>query len=123
MHYVVLFFGVLVVLGGAAVLIKPTWIFGIFSKYGDSSGLHLFAVIVRLILGIALVMSAAFSRYPLVLEILGWLTIATAIVLSVMGRERFKKLIAWAHGIKPERQRAMGLVGIVFGAFLIYAVY
>ncbi len=122
MTYIILLFGILILSGGALLIFKPDSIFSQFKRYGDSLGLHVFAVIVRIILGIALVIGAAESRYPVVLQILGWLTISAALVLSMIGRERFKGLINWAVGIKPLFQRLMGILAVLFGCFLVYAV-
>lgn len=123
MTVIVLVFGVLIFIGGLTALLKPSYIFSIFSKYGDSIGLHVFAIITRIILGIALLFAAGDSKYPLLLKILGALTLLAVIILGAIGRERFKKLIKWSLSFKPNAQRVMGFVGIIFGAFLFYAVY
>ncbi len=102
------------------LIVKPDYIFSIFTKYGDTLGLHVFAVIVRLIFGVTLVIGASESKAPVVLEIIGWLLISAALLLSVIGRERFKGLIKWSVGISPITQRLMAAVGILFGCFLIY---
>ena len=123
MNNIVLLFGVLILLGSVTLIVNPKYILGIFANYGDTPGLHIFAIIVRIILGIALVIAAADSKYPITLQILGWLTLIVVFVLSAMGRERFKSLIKWSLGINPSIQRMMGFFGILFGSLLFHAVY
>ena len=123
MNNIVLLFGVLILLGSVTLIVNPEYIFGIFANYGETPGLHIFAIIVRIILGIALVIAAADSKYPIALHILGWLTLIVVLVLSAIGRERFKSLIKWSLGINPNIQRVMGFFGILFGSLLFQAVY
>ena len=123
MNNIVLLFGVLILLGSVTLIVNPKYILGIFANYGDTPGLHIFAIIVRIILGIALVIAAADSKYPIALQILGWLTLIVVFVLSAMGRVRFKSLIKWLLDINPSIQRVMGVFGIFFGSLLFHAVY
>ena len=55
MNNIVLLIGVLIMLGGVTLIVKPDCILGIFANYGKTPGLHVFAIIVRIILGIALI--------------------------------------------------------------------
>ena len=123
MNNIVLLFGVLILLGSITLIVNPEYILGIFANYGETPGLHIFAIIVRIILGISLVIAAADSKYPIALQILGWLTLIVVLVLSAIGRERFKSLIKWSLGINPNIQRVMGFFGILFGSLLFHAVY
>ena len=123
MNNIVLLFGVLILLGSITLIVNPEYILGIFANYGETPGLHIFAIIVRIILGISLVIAAADSKYPMALQILGWLTLIVVLVLSAIGRERFKSLIKWSLGINPSIQRVMGVFGILFGSLLFHAVY
>ncbi len=120
MIYVVLLFGLLITISSVVVIVKPNYIYSVFTKYGDTLGLHVFAVIVRIILGVTLVIAASESKAPIIMEIIGWLLISAALLLSVIGRERFKGLIKWSVGISSITQRLMATVGILFGCFLIY---
>ena len=122
MIYIILLFGALISLGSALFIVRPNKLFSILTKYGDSLSLHLLAVIVRILLGVALVIGASDSKYPIVLQIFGWLLIFVASVLGVIGRERFKSLIKWSVKLSLLLQRLAAVLGILFGCFLIYAV-
>ncbi|MFC1494044.1 hypothetical protein ACFL6W_02080 [Thermodesulfobacteriota bacterium] len=122
MTYIILIFGILVLLGGLIILIKPDYIISIFRKFKNSFGFHFIAVIARIILGIALITGSCNSKYPLILQILGWFTLAAALVLGLMGRKRFIKMIEWTVELSQTCKRIMGFFGILFGCFIIYAV-
>ncbi len=122
MIYIILLFGVLMSLGGAVLIIRPEFIFSILTKYGDSLSLQIFAVIVRILFGVALVIGASESKYPIVLQIFGWLLISAALVIGGIGRERFKKVVKWSVKLPTLIYRLASVLSILFGCFLIYAV-
>lgn len=122
MFYLVLFFGAMLVLIGAAVIVRPDAIFGWMRRQSGSLGIHVVAVVVRLILGGALIVYAPESRFPVTLAVLGWITVAAAITLAVMGRTNFQKLMQWAMTFTDRFGRVAGTLALLMGAFLIYAV-
>lgn len=81
-----------------------------------------FAVIVRLVLGLALIIAAPDSRFPLVFQGLGWIAIVAAVALAFMGRQGIRKLVAWVERFSPVILRFWLLLGMAFGGFLIYGV-
>src|SRR4030042_4462806 len=101
MTYIIILFGIFIIFAGTILIVRPDYIMNHFTKYGDSFSLHFFAVLVRVILGVAFVIGAPGSKYPLILQIFGWFSISAALVLSVIGREKFKSLIKWTIKIKP----------------------
>lgn len=84
-------------------------------------GIHL-AVVLRLLLGAALVIAAPHSHFPLIFEILGWFAIVAAVVLLFLGRARLRKFIAWFQHMPRPLIRVWLLCGVVFGAFLAYGI-
>jgi hypothetical protein len=122
MSYLVMLFGAATLAAGVVMVISPETIFNLIQKHSRSLGMHVLAVVVRLILGAALILCAADSKYPTVILILGWITVAAAIVMGIMGRRHFIRLIAWALGIPSVFRRFGGLLAVFFGCFLVYAV-
>jgi hypothetical protein len=120
--YFIFTFGTLIAFAGFFLLLRPSFLFDLIRKHQNSSGLYGLAVLVRVILGIALVGAAPTSKFPLAMAILGWVAIAAAIFIGGMGRTRFSKLMAWALGLSAEWGRVSGLGAILFGGFLVYAV-
>ena len=122
MNYIILLFGAAILVSGIIIVINPESIFGLMRRKSDALSLHILAVVVRIVLGILLVYYAPETKYPTVILILGWLSIAAAITLTVIGRTNFIRLISWALRFSNPFGRVGGLFAILFGGFLIYAV-
>ena len=80
------------------------------------------AVLVRLVFGVALLLAAPGSRYPLVLNLLGWLALAAAVGLAIMGRARLRRFIGWFERLSNLAIRCWLLFAIAFTAFLIHSL-
>ena len=117
----IILFGALTLLAGIVILVNPEIIFGFLSKHREKTGLQVLAIAVRLVLGALLVYQSDASRYPLVIEVLGWLAIVAAVTFSVIGRRNFRRLMSWALSLTKPYGRIGGVVAAGFGAFLIYA--
>ena len=79
-----------------------------------------FGVIVRLVLGAALIIAAPNSLFPFVFRVLGWIAILAALALIIIGRKNTRKLIAWFEQLSTPVIRLWLLFGMAFGGFLIY---
>jgi len=122
MNYLVILFGIATIFAGAILVINPETVFGLLRRNLASTGLHITAVVVRVILGAALIGCAAASKYPTAILIIGWVTIVAAVVLAIMGRANFKRLMSWALGVSSSFARMGGILAIFFGGFLVYAL-
>ena len=122
MNYLVMIFGAATMAAGVLIVLNPETIFGPIRRHYESFGMHVLAVAARLVLGTALVMCAPASLYPKVIITIGWITLAAAFVLGIIGRTHFKRLIAWALGIPGVYMRLGGLLAALFGGFLVHAV-
>ena len=122
MNYIILLFGTATIVAGIIIVINPETVFGLIRKKLESLGLHILTVVVRIILGVALIMCATESKYPTAILILGWITIVAAFVLGIMGRNNFRRLMSWALSFSHSFLRIGGFLAILFGGFLIHAV-
>ena len=121
MTTLIILFGALTLLAGVVIVFDPDRLFGLLNKHVDKFGLHVLAVVVRLVLGALLVYLADASRFPLVIEIIGWLSLTAALFLAVIGRARFRRLMTWALSMVRPVARMGGILAAAFGAFLVYA--
>jgi hypothetical protein len=117
----IIIFGALTLLAGLIIIINPENIFGLLRKNSDKLEMQILAIIVRLVLGVLLVYQSGVSKYPLVIEIIGWLSIVAAVFFTVIGRNNFKRLMSWALSLTKPFGRIGGFVAVCFGAFLVYA--
>ena len=122
MNYIVILFGTAAVVTGIIIVINPESVFGLMRRKLESLILHILAVVVRIILGVALIMCAAESKYPVAILIIGWISIVAASVLGIMGRTNFMRLMSWAISVAPSFGRIGGFLAFLFGGFLIHAV-
>lgn len=106
---------------GFVLLAKPEIIFKVLRENSNKLWLHIGAVVVRLLLGVLLVSQASVSRFPVTMEIIGWIAIVAAIVFMVIGRKRFIRLISWAFSLVKQFGYIGGILALSFGTFLIYA--
>ena len=122
MNYIIMLFGTANIVAGIIIVINPESVFGLIRRKLESLGLHILAVVVRIIIGVALIMCAAESKYPIAILILGWISIVVASALGIMGRTNFRRLMSWALSLKPTFGRIGGFIAILFGGFLVHAV-
>lgn len=121
MNLLIITFGAATLLVGIVILINPEIIFGFLRKDLDKLLLHIVAVAVRLVIGVLLISQSGFSRFPVIIEALGWLSILAALLLAVMGRGNFHRLMSWALSLSKPLGRFGGAFAVAFGAFLVYA--
>lgn len=117
----IIIFGTLTCLAGIVILVNPGVVFGFLRKNSDKIELHILAVAIRLLLGAFLIYQSGASKYPFVIEIIGWLSIVAAVFFVVIGRSNFSKLMAWALSQVKTLGRVGGVIASAFGAFLIHA--
>ena len=122
MHYIIMLFGAATTIAGVIIVISPETVFGLIRKHMASMGIHVLAVVMRIVLGATLILCAAESKFPAAIEVIGWITLVAALVLGVMGRTHFKGLMAWALGMPSSSRRIGGLLAALLGGFLVYAV-
>ena len=117
----IILFGVLTLLAGMVIVVNPDSVFGLLKQHVGSLALHVLAVGVRVLIGILLILEAESSRFPLVIEVIGWLSIIAAVVFALIGRCRFQRLMRWALSLAKPYGRIGGIIAIGFGAFIVYA--
>lgn len=121
MTELIIIFGALTFLAGVVIVINPEVIFGYLRRNLDKPAIHTLAIAVRLILGALLILQSDLSKYPLIIEILGWLSIVAALSLAVMGHQNFIRLMSWALNFLKPFGRVGGVLATAFGGFLVHA--
>ena len=122
MKILLLLLSLLIFFLGLALVIRPRDSAQLLIDQADNRLMQVLAVGVRLVLGGALILHAAESRFPHILEILGWIALLAGVVLAFVPPSRFARLIRWAFDLLGDYMRLAGLAALAFAAFLIYAV-
>lgn len=91
-------------------------------KLSEAVWLHVLAAAARIAIGIALILYADQSRFPLTLQILGWLAIFAGVILALVPRAKFIRLMHWAFERFARYTRIAAVFAVLFAGFLIYAV-
>ncbi|NNE35713.1 MAG: hypothetical protein HKN13_10775 [Rhodothermales bacterium] len=81
------------------------------------------AVVIRLVLGAALILAAPLSRFSDVFVVLGWIAIVAAVAIPLVGRERVGIVLKWFADSAPLFVRLWLLFGLGFCCFLMYALW
>jgi hypothetical protein len=121
MTILIIIFGGLILLVGLVITFNPEIVFGYIRKHYEKTSLHILAGVIRILLGVLFIWQANVSKFPLTMEILGWLSIIAGLSLGVIGRKHFIRLISWALTLSKNIGRIGGVIAALFGAFLIYA--
>jgi hypothetical protein len=121
MTFFIILFGTVIIIAGIIIIFNPDYIFGFLKKHIAKLGMHIAAIVIRLLLGALFISQAGVSKYPLTMEIIGWISIIAAVILAVMGRNNFNRIMSWALSLAKPVGRIGGLFAVGFGAFLIYA--
>jgi hypothetical protein len=106
---------------GALGLASPERFTGVVRRFQTLTGLYV-AVAFRLVLGVALFVSAPDSRNPDLLRILGVLFFMGGLVLPLIGPARFRWILEFFVELGPGVTRAWGALALVLGLLLAYAV-
>ena len=120
MSEAIIVLGILICLASLLAVALPTRLLQLVRRITVNTALRLLAFIIRTILGVFLILVAPSTEFPVAMSIIGILLIVSGIAALVLGNERIQGILNWAVGLRPAFVVAGGLVGLLFGAFLIY---
>lgn len=121
MIFIIYFFAGLIVLAGLLLIVNPDFFFNFLNKNSGKFWIYLAAIVVRIIIGVLLIVTSGYSKFPLVISVLGWIVVLAAIILLAIGRRKFEKMVSWIISIFKPYGRIGGLFSVAFGLLLIYA--
>ncbi len=121
MRLVAIVLGLAIVALGAVGIASPPRLLGIVGLLQTRAGLYL-AAVVRLVLGAALFLSAADSRAPEVLRVLGVVIVVAGLITPFFGLERYRRLLDWWSARGPTFVRVWAVFAAAFGLGLVYAL-
>lgn len=122
MKWIVYFFGTFMVVAGILLLVDDRIILDYILFNKESSWLYFFAIVMRLILGAALLQTASKSRHPLVFLVLGGIALAAALIFLLIGHEQFQHMMSTLLSYFENSGRWTSILALAFGAYLIYGI-
>lgn len=120
MILLIFLFAVLIFIAGVVLMIRPSLVFDFLGSNSDKGWVYASAIVVRALLGWILIQQSLNSKFPQIVEIFGWLMLAAALFLLLLGRARFTRLIRWLTGKLGHLSRVAGVFAMIFGALLVY---
>lgn len=121
MKIIIQFFGLLIIIAGISLLVKPEIIFGWIEDNMESRSFYFSAIVFRSILGILLIAAAKKSKFPRVIKFFGYLAVIAALTFIFMGHENFLNFIVSIISKFKPYAAVSGSIGVALGGFLIYA--
>jgi len=118
----ILLFGIAICTVCVLSLFSPFTLIRTVRSIGEKNWMVPSAVISRLILGAALILSATDSKFPSFFFTIGWLSFLSAFIVLIMGRERINNFLNWLEGRPPLILRLWMVIGAAFGGSIIYGV-
>ena len=112
--------GALILVLGISLLIKPEFIFGLIETNVESTSLYIIAIVVRIVFGVLFIIASDESKHPRLMKFMGYLFILAALVFVLMGKASFQDFIGVLLQKLKHLARIGGLLGSVFGAFLLH---
>ena len=116
-------FAFFIAMAGIVLMFRPSVLMDFLESNSDKTWIYASAIVVRALLGWIMVQQAIHSKFPLTIEVLGWLMLFAALFLLLLGRSRFTRLIRWLMTKLKQLSRLAGVFALVFGAFLVYAFF
>lgn len=120
MNYLIQLFGVLI--GGMSLwgIFAPHALTGLVVRTWRTPWGMAFAIGVRVVMGIVFILAAETTRFPLFFELFGYLAIAAALGILLVGRDRVDRLINYWQNKSATLLRCWLLLGLALGVFFIY---
>lgn len=123
MNLIIYLFAFFIAMAGIVLMLRPAVLMDFLESNSGKTWIYASAIAVRALLGWILIQQSTLSRFPLVIEVLGWLMTLAALFLLLLGHSRFMSLVRWLTSKLGHLSRLAGVFALVFGAFLVYAFF
>jgi len=106
---------------GALGIVSPTRLLDVVRRVQTPRGLY-FVVVLRLILGVALIFSAPTSRAPELILLCGVIAIIKGVMAPFIGVERIRKFLDWWSARGSAFLRGWAFLVLALGLLVAYAI-
>jgi hypothetical protein len=120
MTWVVALFGVAIILLGVLGLVRPANLMRLVLGTWQSRKGFYFAIGIRVVFGIILLLTASQSRFPGAFRILGIISLMAAMAAPFLGFDRLQRFVQKWSKRSPGFIRGWSVMTAAFGVFLLY---
>ncbi len=119
MSYIVQAVGLAIIAAGLVVLAQPSLIRDLVPKLIAGKAMFLLAGL-RVLIGCGLILAAAETRHPLVIEIFGWLAVFAGLMMLVLPPKVMQRIGAWVDTFSDALMRAVSPLILAVGGYLVW---
>jgi len=122
-QWIVIAFGIFIILVGFLMLFKPKKINPILRKMASTNLINYTEITLRLIPASAMIICADFAKYPNIYKFYGWIMLITTLVLFFIPRTIHHNFsLKIADNFKPFYFQLISPFSFLIGIFLIYGL-
>lgn len=122
--WIVIFFGVFIIIIGFVMLINPIKARNILRSAGSTNFINYAEITLRFIPAIALVLCSEISKFPLAFKIFGWIMIITSLILYIVPRKIHHKFSSKSADIlEPLYFQLISPFAFLFGGLILYNLF
>ena len=122
--WVVIFFGIFIIIIAFVMLFKPTKARNTLRKAGSTNFINYAEITLRLIPAIALIIYAELSKFPLAFNVFGWIMLITSLILYLVPRRIHHKFsMKSADILKPFYFQLISPFAFIFGGLILYNLF
>lgn len=116
-------FGIFIIGCGLLMLFAPKKANDYLRKFGSTNFINYAELLIRMLIGIALILVSDISKSPFIVDIFGWFMLITALILCCVPRQIHHNFsLKAADTLKPLYFQIISPFSFLFGAIVIYAV-
>ena len=117
---VVALFGIAIILLGILGMVRPAHLIRLVVGTWRSRKGFYFAIGIRVVFGIVLLLVASQSRFPEAFRVLGIISLVAAMAAPFLGFDRLQRFVQWWAKRPSGFVRGWSLMAAAFGVFLCY---
>ena len=121
-NFIIVLFGLFLLYSGFLMFFKPEMVRAIIAKAGSTYLINYTELGIRLLIGIAFLVSTVYSNYELQFTIIGYFLIISALLLMLVPIKKHNQFSRKAaEKLKPIYLKICAPFAILFGVLVLYA--
>lgn len=119
--YIIILFGVLMIIFSAIMIISPVYWSQSIIRFSQTPYFHAFEILTRLVAGAIFVIYADQTHSPTMMKIIGYLLLTVGVGLMLTPPSAHRRFAVWSAEKFHKAFRPAGVFSLLFGVFLIYS--